>query len=251
MGHSNCAKFLEDSVGELLLHPATLDHHAQSILLQEVETVFTEADNEMLIKPPTKKEIKETLDDSNLHAAPGTDGLTSFLYKECWPILENYLTEVVQEVFKGSQPTKSQRTSLMVFGCKPKKPLSIKPEDKRKISLLNSDFKLITGIESKRFKKVATHTLSSKQLVAGDNRRIHHGINSARDAIMKAGLSKSGCGIVDTDYKAAFDFLVMTWVFAVLKAKGLHPDVIKRLQNLYHDNFMVVVVNNLGQSSES
>ena len=64
-------------------------------------------------------------------------------------------------------------------------------------------------------------------------------------AIMKSGLSKSSCEIVDTDYKAAFDFLVMTWVFAVLKAKGLHPDVIKRLQNLYNDNITVVVVNNM------
>ena len=56
--------------------------------------------------------------------------------------------------------------------------------------------------------------------MAGDNRRIHHGVNSARDAITKAGISKLGCGIVDNDFKAAFDFLVMTWVFDVLKAKG-------------------------------
>ena len=46
---------------------------------------------------------------------------------------------------------------------------------------------------------------------------------------MKAGISKSGCGIVDNDYKAAFDFLVMIWVFAVLEAKGLDLAVIKRL----------------------
>ena len=149
------------------------------------------------------------LDSSNLHAAPGTDGLTSFLYKKCWDILGESITEMVQEVRRGSQPTKSQRTSLMVFGSKPKKPHSKKPEDKRKISILISDFKLITGLEAKRFKKLATHTLSPKQLVAEDNRRIHHGINSARDAITQAGLSKKGCGIVDNDYKAAFDFLVM------------------------------------------
>ena len=124
----------------------------------------------MLTELPAKKEIKETLDESNLQAAPGTDGLTSFLYKECWHILGDPLTEVVHEVFKGSQPTKSQRTSLMVFGCKPKKPLSSKPEDKRKISLLNSDFKLCTGIESKRFKKVATHTRGGKNIILSANR---------------------------------------------------------------------------------
>ena len=43
------------------------------------------------------------------------------------------------------------KTSLMVFGSKPKKLNSLKPGDKRRISLLNSDFKIVTGIEGKRF----------------------------------------------------------------------------------------------------
>ena len=51
-GHSACAQFHEDSVGELLLHPTALDLDAQSILLNEVEKVFTEADKEMLTALP-------------------------------------------------------------------------------------------------------------------------------------------------------------------------------------------------------
>ena len=137
----------------------------------------------------------------------------------------------------------------MVFGSKPKQTSSIKPSDKRRISLLNSDFKTATGIESRRFKKVTTHTLSPNQLVSGDDRRIHHGVNLARDAIYAAGKSKTGCGILDTDYIAAFDFLVMHWVFMVLAKKGLCNQVISRLKNLYRDNITIVVVNNvLGKS---
>ena len=75
----------------------------------------------------------------------------------------------------------------MVFGSKPKKATSIIPSDKRRISLLNSDFKTITGVYANRFKKVATHTLSPCQLASGSDRRIHHGINMARDAIWVAG----------------------------------------------------------------
>ena len=108
----------------------------------------------------------------------------------------------------------------MVFGCKPNKSKSLKPTDKRRISLLNSDFKIISGIEARRFKDTATRTLSPLQLVAGDDRRIHHGINLARDAIHASSSIKSGCGIADMDYKAAFDYLVMSWVFMVLERKG-------------------------------
>ena len=47
------------------------------------------------------------------------------------------------------------------------------------------------------------------------------------------------------DYEAAFDYLVMHWVFKVLRKKGVSHEVIKRLENLYQDNISIVVVNNI------
>ena len=44
---------------------------------------------------------------------------------------------------------------------------------------------------------------------------------------------------------AAFDYLVMSWVFQVLQKKGLSEAIINRLKNLYRDNVSVVVVNNI------
>ena len=153
---------------------------------EEILPCFTEADNALLLAPPTLQDVKDTVTDSNLHAAPGTDGITSFFYKECWDVMGEPLTEVMQEVFQCKPLTPSLRTSLMVFGSKPKKPNSILPQDKRRISLLNSDFKVSRGLEARRLKKMLTHTLSPLQLVAGSDRRIHHGINLARDAIWAA-----------------------------------------------------------------
>ena len=86
-GHEACAQYLENSVGDLLLPPAILDPVAQEALLSEVTPVFTEADNEMLCKVPAKEEYKEIIWDSNQHAAPGTDGLTAYMYRQCWDIL--------------------------------------------------------------------------------------------------------------------------------------------------------------------
>ena len=98
---------------------------------------------------------------------------------------------------------------MMVFGAKPKKTGSFLPQDKRKLSLLNTDFKLITAIEANRFKQLTTHTLSPTQLAAGNDRRIHHGINRIRDAVHSMSGSREGCGILANDYKSAFDFLSM------------------------------------------
>ena len=93
-----------------------------------------------ILSPTLEKEVKIVLNKSNLLAAPGTDGIPSLLYHECWPVMKGRFTEVIQSIFQGNKPTLSQRTSLMVFGSKPKKPNSLKPGDKRRISLLHSDF---------------------------------------------------------------------------------------------------------------
>ena len=224
--------------------PAVLDRSAQDTLLAEVTPVFTEEDIENLKAVPGKEEVKEVLFESNLNAAPGTDGITSLLYKEHWDLLGDILLSVIQTVHQGEHLTASQRTALMMFGAKPKKVSSIKPGDKRRISLLNADFKLVTGLEANRFKKTFTHTLSPVQTVAGDNRRIHHMINQARDCIYSVSKSKLGCAILDLDFIAAFDRQAFSWVFAVLKAKGVAEDIIARIRNIYGDSVTIPVVNN-------
>ena len=86
----------------------------------------------------------------------------------------------------------------------------------------------------------------------GSDRRIHHGINQARDAIMAGKPGKEGYGILDNDYQAAFDYMVLLWVLAVLRAKGLAEEAIKHLINLYSNNITIVVVNNvLGRKFEN
>ena len=206
---------------------------------------FTDADNEKLRAAPTKAEIKGVLDSCRAHAAPGTDGLTLYLYKQCWQILGDPLTEVIREVFRGSKPTPSQRTSLMVFGNKPgKKAKSLLLSDRRMLSLLNVDIKLMTGVEAARVRSTMSRTISPLQLVTGGDKRISHCVAMARDAIHIAGKTKTRCGILDTDLIAAFCNMVGIWCFIVLAKKGLCEEIIQRYKNLYEDNLSIVVVNN-------
>ena len=73
----------------------------------------------------------------------------------------------------------------MVYGAKANKTTnSCDPNHKRRLSLLNSDFKINTGIYNRRLMKCATRTLNPNQLAAGDDRRIHYGIGQGRDAII-------------------------------------------------------------------
>jgi hypothetical protein len=71
-GHTACATYLEKSVEELLLHPATLDKVSQQVLLDEVAPVFTAKDNEQFLTPPDTEKVRKVVNSSNLYAAPGT-----------------------------------------------------------------------------------------------------------------------------------------------------------------------------------
>ena len=144
------------------------------------------------------------------------------------------LTEVMTSFHTGQELSSSQRTSHGLW-VQAKEPNSLKPGDKRKISWLNADFKVATGLEAKWMKEVATHTLSHLQLVAGNNRRINHGINLARNAIQAAGENgRNGCGILDTDLIAAFEFMCLEWAFMVLVKKGLDKRIIASSSGQQH-----------------
>ena len=97
--------------------------------------------------------------------------------------------------------------------------------------MLNCDFKLYEGLLARRFRKIGGHTLSSCQYVAGNDRLIHHGIARARDAVHAANSLNLRCGIGDYDYIAAFDYLVLEWVWKVLKRKGVRTSTSNHQRN--------------------
>ena len=110
----------------------------------------------------------------------------------------------------------------MVFGKIPgKKAKSLLISDRRKLSLLNLDFNVMTGREAARIKKTMHRTISSLQLVSGGAKRVSHGIAIARDAMESSGIKSPGCGILDTDLKAAFCDMLTTWCFQVLIKKTI------------------------------
>ena len=53
------------------------------------------------------------------------------------------------------------------------------------------------------------------------------------------------CGIGDQDYIAAFDYLVLPWVWKVLRKKGVNEESINRLENLYENGLTIPVINGI------
>ena len=158
---------ITESVANLLENKYNYSPQAQETLLKETNICFTDEDNEMLSKCPDKDEIHSVLKASNHHSAPGTDGISNYFYLKLFNIIGEGLTEVISTVFLESSPTISQRTCKIIFANKPNKAHSKLLKDKRKISLLNTDFKILSGIENKRHHTILDRTVSKQQFALG------------------------------------------------------------------------------------
>ena len=90
--------------------------------------------------------------------------------------------EVLRHVVQEGVPAKSIQYSYLVFSSKPGKAGSILPKDLRKLSLLQTDHKILTGVLAARLRKTEAYTLSVHQYAAGP-RKIQHAITQARDLI--------------------------------------------------------------------
>ena len=247
-GHKACSKFLSEEVRSLWENEVKLDEKAQEELLKEVEKSFTEEDNKLLESTITNQEIKESLDKCNMRSAPGTDCITYQVFHKCWHILGEDLSDVLREIVKSGKPTETMKHCYLIFTPKPKKGASLLPKDLRKISLLNTDFKILSGVFANRLRKMEDHTISNIQYSVKP-RKINHAICTARDAIHAVNPKNKGCGLAEFDFQAAFDFLsVEGWTWKVFEAKGASPAFIRTMKALYTDpegaGFCIPVINN-------
>ena len=147
-----------------------------------MEEVFTEADNAMLDKPITDEDVKASLLSANRNSAPGSDGITYLVYLTCWNTLGQHLSDVIREIVKEGKLPESMRNSFLVYSPKLGKENSTRIKDKRKLSLLQTDFKVLLGILAGRLKKTENHTISRHQSSAG-SKKVSQAVCLTRNAI--------------------------------------------------------------------
>ena len=166
------------------------------------------------------------------------------LIEKNWKEVGQLLYESVLYNFKTKSLTKSQSIGLVVVGNKPGKGDSIKVKDKHRISLLNADYKVNSGVLTTRLNKVSDKGLSPAQYVSGSDRRIHHCINMTRDAVFKGNANtRKGSGIQDNDFHAAFVLIMSEWAIQVLDKKGCGETFKDWIKSLFTNVVSIVVVN--------
>ena len=103
--------------------------------------------------------------------------------------------------------------------------------------------KLAESIPTSRLRTLSCKGLSPNQLADGSDRKIYHGVNSARDAIHVAASRNESCAMADIDLVAGFNLVSVAWIAKVLHAKGMTKQNIQRFLNMYKNAVIRIVVN--------
>ena len=199
----------------------------------------------MLEKEVTDMEVLQSLKNCNLLASPGPDGVSYLVYLECWQTLGKPLCKVVREVLSTGSLSQSMAHSFQVYCPKQGKAGSILPREKRKIALLQADYKVLSGVLAGRLKKTVDHTLSPHQYAVG-SKRITHAVSQARDLIFNTPAQHKGVAIVETDMVAAYDFCALSWTWKALRKKMCSENFVSLLEKIFelHPSYVVNIINN-------
>ena len=247
-GQKNIENVINKSLEKSMSEKFVLDHNACEKLFSFKVPQIDKSMDDAMNSDVSITELRKAIKQLNSKASPGLDGIPSTVYEKMMDVFEPHMIEVFNFILRGEDtPTETMRTSTVQFLSKPKKASSIKLSDKRKISVLCTDFKCLETILANRLNAAMPQFISDSQY-ASKPRKIHQGISAARDLVSYAGKENISMALLALDMKSGFDFLQMEFVYYCMHKYGFSSKTVDIFKNIYGDALTLSVVN--GQRSK-
>ena len=201
-----------------------------------------EPDQNFCERPISEKEAKEVVKNMKNNKTPGTDGFPVEFYKFFWCDINTYLINSFNESFLKGELSVSQKQGIITCLPKGNKPREFL-KNKRPISLLNTDYKILSGILAQRLKKVLPKVIGEtqkgflKDRYIGENIRLVYDIMSDLEVHNKKGL------IILLDFEKAFDSLEWKYINKVLQSYSFGTNFIRWFNTLYNNSCSCVINN--------
>ena len=199
-------------------------------------------------KPIVESEAKLVIKNMKNGKTPGSDGYLVEFYKFFWNDIGDFLLRSFNEGFSKGELSVTQRHGILT--CIPKGQKSREfISNFRPITLLNVDYKILSGILAARMRKVLPDIISDsqkgflKERYIGENSRLVYDVMSRLNQLDRKGL------ILLADFEKAFDSIEWYYINKVLVAYNFGTNFIKWFQILYN-SACTSVINN-GYLSES
>ena len=191
--------------------------------------------------PFTLEEIQQAVDAGGKNRAPGRDGLGLEFYRAARTIMGDDLRRILNTMFFDRAITPQQKLGTIV--CLPKHGPMLTPADRRPITLLNTDCKLLTRILARRLRPLIDLHLHSTQYCGVTGNTILDAVATVRDIASYAENVHLPLCILTLDFQHAFDSIAHEYMFTILRSYGLSHHFVTLLQHLYTDTISYIQIN--------
>jgi hypothetical protein len=147
----------------------------------------------------------------------------------------------MNDMYREGQITDRQKYGIIV--CIPKQARPMRPEDYRPLTLLNTDYKLLTRIIANRLRPWLTELLHPAQHCCLPGTTVFEALATIRDAVAYAELTGTPLCLLSIDFKEDFDNIFHDCLIAILREHGFSEHFRRRIQNIYGNASSAVQIN--------
>ena len=187
------------------------------------------------------EEIKQAITNLKKNTAPGNDGLTSEFYQTFKIKLSEILNEVFVDIYIKQKITQSMREAKVKLIFKKGGVEDI--ANWRPVSLLNTDYKILSRIIYNRLNDILENIISQNQKCGIKHRQMYEIHENIQSAIQYSRTTKNPLAIMLTDFSKALDRISHQFIFKILEKINIGPTLLRWIQIRYADISSKIEIN--------
>ena len=203
---------------------------------------LSELDRASLDRELTTAECYEALRSMSPGRAPGEDGIPVEVWRAIFPVIGDYYVKMVNAANHGGRFHAGFLGALLTLLKKdgtPDGPL----KSYRPLSLMNTDYKILSKVFNNRLRKVIASIIHRDQTCSIPGRTIHDNIHLIRSIVEHQDRMKDPVGIIQWDQEKAFDRINHRYLMGVLRAFGFGDGFIQWVSLLYANGSFRIRLN--------
>lgn len=179
------------------------------------------------------EELDSVISKMALNKSPGTDGLTTNFYQFFWKDVRNLVFKAIKECIEEKVLLATMKQGLITLIPKAGKDRRIL-DNLRPITLLNTDYKILSGVIAARLKEGISSIISETQSGFLKGRLIHNNIRLVLDLLDYNQMVQERGFILFLDFYKAFDSVEHSFILKTLDYFGFGRKFIDMIGMLYN-----------------
>ena len=209
--------------------------------------ILSEEEKVLCDRPICIDEVSNSLKSLSNNKTPGSDGLTTNFYKFFWTDIKHYVFDSFRYAFETKSLSIEQKRGILNIIPKKGKDLRYL-KNWRPISLLNTDYKILTKLLANRLQKVISSIVSSDQNGYIKKRFIGENIRTIVDVMDYCKQFEKPGILLQLDFEKAFDSVSWQFLDKTIAAFNFGEQFKRWIKLLYSDSECCVTNN--GHHSE-